>query len=290
MKLTKWFKLLLCVIFVALVLLVWQRRDASFTPVAQANLGLPTNSSPIAVTSDDRFVWVVNPDNNSVSVLNVQNDANQKVAEIPVGIEPNNLAISPNGQFVYVANTVSGTILVITNNPANPQVVAVIPAGTEPYGLAFTPNGRKLYVTNARSDNVSVIDPATNTVIKTIFNVGPEPRGIAITNNGNSDDNDEKVYVTQFLSTDRPGTIIGADDYKEGRVTVISTATDEVIGQVVLNPMADIGFRSNGSALKRIPAVNPPAGQGYRMAPGASLRMVGVDLRFLESRVSGRSR
>ena len=45
-----------------------------------------------------------------------------------------------------------------------------------------------------------------------------EPRGIAITSNGDADDNDEKVYVTQFDAVDRPGTIIGADDYKEGRV------------------------------------------------------------------------
>jgi len=259
MQFRLWLKLSLCLIFAAGTLIVWQRQDNSFTPAAQVNQGAPTNSSPIAVTPDNRFVWVANPDNNSVSVINVQNDANQKVAEVAVGVEPNNLAITPNGQFVYVANTVSGTISVIANTPANPQVVSTILAGTEPYGLAFTPNGRKLYVTNARSNNVSVIDPATNAVVKTLFNVGPEPRGIAITNDGDSDDNDEKVYVTQFLSTDRPGTTIGADDYKEGRVTVISTATDEVIGQVVLSPMADTGFRSNGSALKRIPAVTPPA-------------------------------
>jgi hypothetical protein len=28
-----------------------------------------TNSGPIAITSDDRFVWVVNRDNDSVSVI-----------------------------------------------------------------------------------------------------------------------------------------------------------------------------------------------------------------------------
>ena len=35
-----------------------------------------TNSSPIAITSDDKFVWSVNPDNNSVSVFKVAGDAN----------------------------------------------------------------------------------------------------------------------------------------------------------------------------------------------------------------------
>ena len=47
-----------------------------------------THSSPIAITSDNEFVWSVNPDNNSVSVFHVAGDANQKVAEISVDKEP----------------------------------------------------------------------------------------------------------------------------------------------------------------------------------------------------------
>ena len=59
------------------------RRDAVVS--AQTQAAGPTTSSPIALTPDDRFVWVANPDNNSVSVVRVENDANQLVAEIPVG-------------------------------------------------------------------------------------------------------------------------------------------------------------------------------------------------------------
>src|SRR5262249_3758969 len=204
---------------------------------AQASPNGPTHSSPIAVTPDNNFVWVANPDSDSVSVINVQNDANQKVAEIPVGDEPNNLAITPNGQTVYVANTVSGTVSVI--NAASRNVVDVILVGTEPYGLALTPNSTKLYVTNARSDDISVISTATNTVLRTIRLQAPipcpgcppcptcplfEPRGIAITSDGDGVDTDEKVYVTQINGVDRPGPLIVADDYKEGRVLVISAA------------------------------------------------------------------
>ena len=36
----------------------------------------PTHSSPIAVTSDDATLLVVNPLNNSISIVNVQGDAN----------------------------------------------------------------------------------------------------------------------------------------------------------------------------------------------------------------------
>jgi len=216
-----------------------------------------SQSSPIAVSPDDEFVWVVNPDNDSVTLFEVTRRGLRKVEDIEVGDEPNNLAIRPDGKFVYVANTRDGTVSVIHASPDNPRVQDTIRVGTEPYGLAFTPNGTKLYVTNARSNDISVISPRRNEVVETIGDVGLEPRGIAITNDGDGNDGDERVYVTQFLGFDRPGTIIGADDYKEARVTVLSVDDNEVEGEVVLNPMADTGFRSNGSALNRIPPTNP---------------------------------
>src|SRR2546422_388362 len=128
-----------------------------------------------------------------------------------------------------------------------------IPVGTEPYGLAMTPNGTKLYVTNARSHDISVIDTETDAVVRTIRNVGVEPRGIAVTNNGDGDDLDETVYVTQFLALPIPGRIDGADDAKKGLVTVIRTSDDTVVGSVDLNPIADTGFKAAGDALARIP-------------------------------------
>jgi YVTN family beta-propeller protein len=222
---------------------------------AQSTGAKATQSSPVAVSASGRFVWVANPDTDSVSVIDTENDAYQKVAEIKVGDEPNNLALSASGR-AYVANTISGTVSVI--NAATREIITTIAVGTEPYGIALTPNGRKLYVVNARSNDVSVIDTATNGVVRTITSVGTEPRGIAITSDGDTDDNDEKVYVAEFNGVDIPGKIIGADDYKEGRVTVIAAGNDAVLGQVVLPPMENVGFNSNGSALKRIAATTPP--------------------------------
>ena len=213
----------------------------------------PSHSGPIAVTPDDRFVWVADPDNDQVTLIDARDDANRVLAKVDVGDQPQNLAVSPDGKRVYVSNTGSGTVSVIKAESRRPRVVETIRVGTEPYGLAFTPNGDKLYVANARSNDVSVIDPDNNHVIRTIA-VGPEPRGVAVTNDGDKKDRDEKVYVTRFLGVDRPGVLIGADDYKEGRVTVISARNDKVIGEVVLNPIQDTGFKSAGSVLKHIAA------------------------------------
>src|SRR5262245_15522004 len=114
--------------------------------LATAQSPFSTHSSPIAITSNDQFVWSVNPDNNSVSVFSVANDANQKVAEISVGIEPWCVAITPNNAKVYVTNMVSGTVSVI--NAATLQVIKTIAVGGEPFGCALTPDGTRLYVAN----------------------------------------------------------------------------------------------------------------------------------------------
>lgn len=251
----------LTLVIVALVIIVRVspslRELLPFAAAAAGPFAGPTSSQPIALTADDGLLAVVNPDNNSVTFFDVRGDVNQKLAEVPVQTEPNGVAFSRAGDRAYVANTVSGTVSVININLANgviskPRVH--IRVGTEPYGLAFTPNGTKLYVTNARSQSISVIDPATNTVVRTIFNAGLEPRGIAITNDGDDDDADEKVFVTQFLSQPVGGGVLdGADNSKVGRVTVLSTATDTVIGTVQLNPLTDTGFAATGDALARIP-------------------------------------
>jgi YVTN family beta-propeller protein len=241
----------------------------------------PTSSGPIQISPDDKTVWVANPDTNTVALLDVNGDRKgPPLAEPAVGEKPRNLAISPDGKKVFVANSGENTVTVLSTASPYPKL-ATVTVGVEPYGLAFTPNGRKLYVANAASNTVSVIDPTTHNVVKTIDDVGPEPRGVAVTNDGDDRDDDEKLYVTQFFGVDRQGVkdgtiLIGADDYKEGRVAVISTANDTLVKQAVLEPMADTGFKSNGSSLKKIPAKKGPNGEdlAFEVTTGAFPNML----------------
>ena len=206
----------------------------------------PTNSSPIAISHDDRFVWVVNPENDSVSVLEVGGDVNTKIAEITVGDEPRCVAITPNDRKVFVTNMASGTVSVI--DARRRSVIDTIEVGAEPFGCAVTPDGKKLYVANFSSDDVSVIDTHSDKVKETIEDVGPKPRGLAITTDPRGREG-SKVYVTHFLAQLRENGIEGLDDGKEGRVTVIDAHKNRVIDTVVLNPLADTGFKSNGRTL-----------------------------------------
>lgn len=212
-----------------------------------------TNSSPIAITSDDHFVWSVNRDDDSVSVFNVSNDVNTLVVKIKVGDEPRCVAITPDNKKVYVTNAGSGTVSVIDASAINPndwQVIKTIKVGTEPMGCAMStsPGVWTLFVANFGSDTVSAIDTNRDRVQLTIKKVGPKPRGVAVTN-------DSKVYITQFLAQlrddARPVTEKeGVDDGKEGRVTVLSsTYPYQRLGTVILNPLADTGFKSRGQTL-----------------------------------------
>jgi YVTN family beta-propeller protein len=215
----------------------------------------PTSSQPLALSANGEVLAVANPDNNSVSFFDLRADANRRLATVPVQIEPNGVALSPTGTKAYVANTVSGTVSVINLNIPNGfigKATKHIPVGTEPYSLVLTPNGSKLYVANARSNTVSVIDTATEAVVATVP-AGLEPRGLAVTNDGDGDDNDEKLYITSFLSLTIPGKIDGADDAKQGKVLVMSTGTNTILGEANINPIPDTGFKANGDALARIP-------------------------------------
>lgn len=249
-------------------------------PAPAAAAAGPQSSGPIQISRDDKTVWVANPETDTVTALDVAGDAKVKLAEIRVGKEPRNIAVSPDGRRVFVANAGEDTLTVLDATARPFAVLGTVKVGVEPYGLAFTPNGTKLYVANARSNTVSVVDPARMAVVRTIAGVGQEPRGIAITSNGDAKDDDEKVYVTQFFGVDRAGVFngtiqIGADDYKEGRVAVIATATDTVTTQAVLPPMADTGFKSNGSALKKIAPKTDASGKPvFDVATGAFPNMM----------------
>lgn len=233
----------------------------------------PASSQPLALSADGGTLVVANPDNNTVTVFNVENDRNQRIGEIPVGQEPNGVAVSPDGRKAFVANTVSGTVSVLTINRDGPhagRLVTNIRVGTEPYAMVLTPNGSKLYVANARSNNLSVVDASSNLVIKTVENIGFEPRGLAMTNDGDGDDDDETILITQFLALPvAAGRLDGEDDSKVALVTSLSTSDDSVNGTIVLRPMADTGFLAAGDAIAKQAPPATPQPADFRFKTGA---------------------
>jgi DNA-binding beta-propeller fold protein YncE len=217
----------------------------------------PRQSSPVALTTDDGVLVNVNPESNTITVFDVSSDQPNKLDEIQVGRDPSSVAISPDGDRAYVANAFDGTVSVARlKNPNNFKVAATFAVGAEPTALALSPNGTLLYVANSASNNLMVFDATKHTPRRVatidLSPYGTAPRAIGITNDGDTDDTDETVFVALFFGQLPPGKTSveeGQDDQREGRVVAISAATNTPLGApnpIVLAPLVNTGFNSNG--------------------------------------------
>jgi len=216
------------------------------TPAAGGTIAKNASySSPIAISDDDSLLVVANTLNGTVSLINVDGDANAKLTEIQTGDEPRSVVITPDKKFAYVTNQASASVSVI--DLGSQSKVADIPVGGEPYGIALTPDAARLYVANSASNTVSIIDTASRSVVGTINIPGVQPRGVAITNN-NGGAGQQFVYVTQFLSQPTASGGPGLDQGSEGKVFVISTADDTQIQGVIPLAAHDTGFAADRTA------------------------------------------
>jgi YVTN family beta-propeller protein len=175
---------------------------------------LPVGNHPdgVAVNLDGTKVYVTNFGNDSslgrsVSIIDTATDeVKNMLVDSGNGIKPFGVAITSN-ETLYIASYVTNNVYAI--NPIA-QYCFPIHVGSKPLGVAITPNEKCVYVANSGSNNVSVIDTATNTVIKTIP-VGAQPYGVAVNLSGT------KVYVT---------------NQESANVSVIDTVTNTVTASI----------------------------------------------------------
>ena len=80
-------------------------------------------------------------------------------------------------RVVYVA---MANDMVAVVDPVGNKVLQLIGVGSQPKGMAINPLTRKLYVANSNGNSVSVIDLATNSVVKTEFVFSSAPERVAV--------------------------------------------------------------------------------------------------------------
>ena len=212
-------------------------------------------SSSIALTGDDTRAVVVNRQKSTVSVIKVRNtdgtDASQLLAEVPVGKEPRFVALAPNDSKAYVTNAVDGTMSIIDLTANTPVAIgSAIAVGTEPRGIAITPNGTYAFVAGNTTGDVAVVRLSNNEVVGSVH-TGGNPYALAISNDGDKNDNDERVYVTQlFGEVIDPARPDGFDDAKQGVVSsfrvsdAVTNATTAAVTRLLLKPML-AGFNAD---------------------------------------------
>jgi YVTN family beta-propeller protein len=158
--------------------------------VAKIRVGFaPTG---VGIVPGDKFLLASNSGSNDVSIVDLQQ--RKEVIRVAVGREPKHMAILPSGEFAYVAVFGSDYVAKIDLrglvksdlNPDDISEVARIAVGDKafPYSVALHPDLKLAFVANNQVPYISVIDLASDKVVKKI-DVGVKGlRGVSFTPDG----------------------------------------------------------------------------------------------------------
>jgi YVTN family beta-propeller protein len=153
------------------------------------------------LSHDGRYLYVASNGLDHVHVIQTANDivftsipvANGVPPE-PIGSfvhKPYQIAVREDDQFIYVTLNGTGRVSIIKREGDTFRLFSdSIVVGTRPLQCEVTRDQRYLYVCNQGSGSVSVIDAQSNSFLRTIPDVGPQPHGIDISEDSRT------VFVT----------------------------------------------------------------------------------------------
>ncbi len=156
---------------------------------SQASVRVGKRPTRLAVSQDNRFLFVTNFADDTISIINLENL--QVEATVPTGDGPNGLTIGPDNRKVYVCNFNEGTLSII--DLATFTNIGAVAVGLHPARVSLSPEGNELFVTNFSSDSISVIDLHTLAIKQTIEGF-KGPSAMAFTPDGS------RFFVTNRLS------------------------------------------------------------------------------------------
>ena len=232
-----------------------------------------TSGSAVAVTADDSTVVLINRRTGRGGAGSTQIESyGLKLEEDPPALKlggayevpgANALVIGADDDSVFTAGA-DELVKIAGLKSGHLTRAAAVHVGSESRGLALSPTGARLYVANWADGTVSVVDTSNLAVLKQIdLNVAlassgvlgasatarpalAHPFALAITNDGDRDDGDETLYVTEYFSQARsegvPSGDAAFDEGRQGVVYAISTASAKVDRLIYLAPVADTGF------------------------------------------------
>lgn len=153
---------------------------------------ITVGAAPLGVAVDPagKRVYVTNSSDGTLTIVDAT--SHTAIAIVTLGTFvfpiPKGVVVHPNGKLVYVANSIYlvSTVSVIDATANPPSVIATIPVASNPEELAVSPDGKRLFVLSALGASISVVDTASNTVVRTVKvgNLPPYPTGIGVTSTG----------------------------------------------------------------------------------------------------------
>ena len=109
------------------------------------------------------------------------------------------LALSPDGAKLFACNVPDGRLEIFDVSPAGLTLSGSVPVGVEPVAVAARSNA-EVWVVNHLSDSISIVDVASQRVVRTLL-VGDEPRDIVFAGPGGN-----RAFITAaHRGQNRPG-------------------------------------------------------------------------------------
>ncbi|MEM7257828.1 MAG: discoidin domain-containing protein, partial [Pseudomonadota bacterium] len=166
----------------------------TFTQIVHGNLTAdkPVSSSAMAEIPARQQLWNVNPDNNTVTVID--SDSYAVIGEIDVGEDPSSLGVAADGR-VWVVNRRSASISVVNAQTLTVEDTLALPPASQPYGIVF--DNTHAYV--ALEATGELVKLATDGTVTNASAVGPNPRHLTL------DANAQRLYVSRFITPPLPG-------------------------------------------------------------------------------------
>jgi YVTN family beta-propeller protein len=186
------------------------------------------SSSAITITNDGGTVLAVNPDSNSLTIVNA--DKLEIIKEITVGLDPRTVSVDDKGYLAVTANRGIGTISII--HVPRREVIAEVEVGALPWGVVISHDGIKAYVACEEDDWIAVVDTKKREVVSTIP-VEDRPNGLALSHD------EELLYITHLLTAK-----VSILDLSKGEVIgVIPTWVDGNLSQsIILHPQQNKAY------------------------------------------------
>ncbi len=228
-----------------------------------------SKSSSVAVSDDETVVLMANPEAGTVSIFSTDTAGSAaglgaaKRQELPTGEEPVAIVIHPDNDTAFVANRGAATVTRVEGLHAGTAAATIaLDVGSEPTALALSPTGKLLFVSEWAEGRVSVVDTESMTILGTV--VARNPRAVAVTNDGDADDEDETLIVAEFYGAPNPDISGCPSDNSEvcdtgrlGRVLRFPLSDFEPEAPLIFRPL-DSGFA---------PSTSPPNAPTVMTAP-----------------------
>lgn len=229
-----------------------------------------TSGGAVVLSYDERIAVATNRNDGFVSVFALKPERGPEeavvkttVLDVGEGAEPWAAVIGADDDTAYVILRKSQQLIRIDNLREEPVVSGdSIVLGSEPMGIAITPTGKLIFVSNWAEGTIS-------TIMTDGFERGPfldlneslvatgslgniasraalaHPRALAVTDDGDQDDDDETLYATEFFAQpllpfkNDPAT---ADSNHQGIVYPILVGTGQVRPAIAISPVSATGF------------------------------------------------